>query len=280
MEKTYREIQVTCPICSAVKNVEIPEKLFIQKRFNIIKIQIPRGGVCRKHNFIVFVDDKGIIRGYDQIDLLMKSTIQEEQVTKRFSLHHFIDMFGFYGMLCLVHAKIFNYPAYIIKDKNSEDFSNSINRIGENLLPETYRGDFNIHFLEETDYNKIKLREQNAFLMDSEHRILHIPWQEKLTFEEEIIKKAIDILDENEQITLIQQNISKLIREAEYVIRVLEKENEVFEEDLMEKMARELMISKPNRYRISLIKEFIKQRKSPKLAIKIKNKVEDFLSLL
>lgn len=280
MGETYREIQVTCPICSTVKNVEIPEKLFLQNRFKIIKVQIPRGGVCREHNFIVFVDDKGIIRGYDQIDLLLKSTVQKEEVKKRFSLHHFISMFGLYGMLCLIHAKIFNYPAYIIKDKHSEDFSGIINKIGESLLPETYRGGFNIHFLEESNYNKIKLSEQNAFLMDSEHHILQIPWQEKLIFEEEIIKKVLEILDENEQITLIQQNILKLIREAEYVIRVLEKENDVFEEDLMENMSRELMISKPNRYRISLIKEFIKQRSSPKLANKIKSKVEDFLSLL
>ncbi|MFX1235884.1 MAG: hypothetical protein ACFFBY_15250 [Promethearchaeota archaeon] len=62
MEETYREIQVTCPVCSAVKSIGIPEKLFIQKKFSIIKVQIPQGGVCREHHFIVFVDDQGIIK--------------------------------------------------------------------------------------------------------------------------------------------------------------------------------------------------------------------------
>ncbi|MFW9825624.1 MAG: hypothetical protein ACFFE4_21960, partial [Candidatus Thorarchaeota archaeon] len=257
MGETYREIQVTCPVCSTVKNIGIPEKLFIQKKFNIIKVQIPQGGVCKEHHFIVFVDDQGIIRGYDQIDLLMKSTVQKEQVAKRFSLQYFINMFGLYGVFCLIHAKIFDYPVYIIKDKSSEDFSSIINRIGNELLPETYQGPSNIHFLDEIDYNKIN--EKNAFLMDSNQHILQTPWQEKLKFEEEIIKKALEILDGDEQLYLIQQNISKFIREADYVSKIVEKETEIFEEDLIEKMARELMIPKPNRYRINLIKEFIKQ---------------------
>ncbi|MFX0147850.1 MAG: hypothetical protein ACFE8E_08865 [Candidatus Hodarchaeota archaeon] len=279
MGETFREIQVTCPDCSIVKNVMIPEKLFIQKKFGIIKIQIPQGGVCREHQFVTFIDVKGVIRGYDRIDLLMKTTIEDQEV-KRFSLKHFIDIFGLYGVFCLIHAKIFNYPTYIIKDKSFEDISNVINRIGNNLLPEEYQGTVSIEFLDETDYTKIKLKEKNAFVIDSHRRILQTPWQEKVKFEEEIIKKALDILDEDEQMLLIQQNILKFIREAKYVVRVLEREKEIFEKDLMEQISRELMIPKPNRYRMSLIKEFINQRYSSKLTEKIKTKVEEFLELL
>ncbi|MFX1267883.1 MAG: hypothetical protein ACFFAK_07965, partial [Promethearchaeota archaeon] len=241
---------------------------------------VPQGGVCKEHQFIVFVDTKGIIRGYDQIDLLMKRVAQGEEETRRFSIKHFIDIYGLYGLFCLIHAKIFNYPAYIIRDKESEDFSYVINKIGERLLPETYRGTSNVSFLNETDYNKIKLNDKNAFVMDTHQHILQTPWEEKLKFEEEMIKKALDILDEEEQVNLIQQSISKLVREAEYVKSVLEKVKKIYEEDLVDQIARELMIPKPNYYRISLIKDFIKQRYSPKLAVKIKSKVEEFLNLL
>jgi len=279
MGEAFREIQVTCPDCSIEKNIMVPEKLFIQKKFGIIKIQIPQGGVCREHQFITFIDAKGVIRGYDRIDLLMKTTVEEEEV-KRFSLKHFIDIFGLYEVFCLIHAKIFNYPAYIIKDKFFEDISNILNRISENLLPEEYQGTVSVKFLDETDYNKIKLNEKHAFVMDSHRHILQTPWREKLKFEEEIIKKAIDILNDDEQMIVIQQNILKLIREAEYVKKVLEKKKEIFEKDLMEQMARELMIPKPNRYRMNLIKEFIKQRYSSKLSEKVKTKGEEFLELL
>jgi sulfur transfer complex TusBCD TusB component (DsrH family) len=277
---SYKDIEVTCPTCSLVKVIKVPLRIFTQKKFGTIKIQVPQGGVCKEHQFIVFVDTKGIIRGYDRIDLLMKKVAEREDERRRFSIKHFIDVYGLYGVFCLIHAKIFNYPAYIIRDKESEDFSYVINKIGDRLLPEAYHGTSNVSFLDETDYNKIKINDKNAFLMDTHQHILQTPWEEKLKFEEEMIKKALDILDEEEQVRLIQQSVSKLVIEAEYVKRVLEKEKEIYEEDLINRIARELMIPKPNFYRISLIKDFIKQRYSPKLAAKIKSKVEDFLNLL
>ncbi len=277
---SYKEIEVTCPTCSLVKVIKVPMRIFSQKKFGTIKIQVPQGGVCKEHQFIVFVDTKGVVRGYDRIDLLMKTVAEREDKRKRFSIKHFIDLYGLYGVFCLIHAKIFNYPIYIIRDKESEDFSYVINKIGENLLPETYRSTSNVSFFDETDYNKIKLNDKNAFLMDTHQHILQTPWEEKLKFEEEMIRKALDIFDEEEQVNLIQQSISKLVREAEYVKRVLEKVKEIYDEDLVDRIARELMIPKPNYYRISLIKDFIKQRYSPKLAAKIKSKVEEFLNLL
>jgi len=277
---SYKDIEVTCPTCSLVKVIKVPLRIFTQKKFGTIKIQVPQGGVCKEHQFIVFVDTKGIIRGYDRIDLLMKTVAEREDERRRFSIKHFIEVYGLYGVFCLIHAKIFNYPAYIIRDKESEDFSYVINKIGDRLLPEAYHGTSNVSFLDETDYNKIKINDKNAFLMDTHQHILQTPWEEKLKFEEEMIKKALDILDEEEQVMLIQHSISKLVIEAEYVKRVLEKEKEIYEEDLINRIARELMIPKPNFYRISLIKDFIKQRYSPKLAAKIKSKVEEFLNLL
>ncbi|MFX0025998.1 MAG: hypothetical protein ACFE8M_06250 [Candidatus Hermodarchaeota archaeon] len=277
---SYKEIEVTCPACSTVKVIKVPIRIFTQKKFGTIKIQVPQGGVCKEHQFIVFVDTKGVIRGYDQIDLFMKTIAEKEGETRRFSIKHFIEVYGLYGVFCLIHAKVFNYPAYIIRDKESEDLSHVINKIGDILLPEAYQGTSNVSFIDETDYDKIKLNEKNAFLMDTHQHILQTPWEEKLKFEEKIFKKALDILDEEDQVILIQQSISNLVREAEYVKTVLEKVKEIYEEDLINRIAQELMLPKPSFYRISIIKDFIKQRYSPKLAAKIKSKVDEFLNLL
>ncbi|MFX0179077.1 MAG: hypothetical protein ACFE78_02750 [Candidatus Hodarchaeota archaeon] len=277
---SYKEIEVTCPACSKVKVIKVPIRIFTQKKFGTIKIQVPQGGVCKEHQFIVFVDTKGVIRGYDQIDLFMKTVAEKEGETRRFSIKHFIEVYGLYGVFCLIHAKVFNYPAYIIRDKESEDLSHVINKIGDILLPEAYQGTSNVSFIDETDYDKIKLNEKNAFLMDTHQHILQTPWEEKLKFEEKIFKKALDILDEEDQVILIQQSISNLVREAEYVKTVLEKVKEIYEEDLINRIAQELMLPKPSFYRISIIKDFIKQRYSPKLAAKIKSKVDEFLNLL
>lgn len=279
MMESYKEIEVSCPICQIVRNIKIPETIFSQKKFGTIKIQIPQGGVCKEHQFIVFLDTKGIVRGYEKIDLSMKIPVKEEE-SRRLTLNNFVHMFGTYGLLSLMHAKIFNYPAYIIREKNEETNIELINKIAERLLPEPYRGSSNINLLEKTTYDDISVKEKNSLIIDSHQNILQTPWEEKLKFEEELIFKALDIIDEEEQMIILQQKINEFIREEEYVKNLLENVKKIYEEELIEKMSRELMIPKPNHYRIVLIKDFIKQRYSPKLSQKITTKVEDFLNLL
>jgi hypothetical protein len=276
----HREIEVTCPTCEKTKIIKIPEAIFTQKKFGTVKIQVPVGGVCMEHQFIVFVDTKGIIRGYEKIDLLMRAPSQQELGSEILNLKTSINLFGLYGVFCLIHAKTFNYPAYIIKGENTKNSFRIINEIGNNLLPATYQGQTEIVFLEKVDYDKIKLKEKNAFLMDAEGHILQTPWTEKLSFEEDLVKKALDIMNDGEQLILMQKNILKFITEAEHVKNILEKVKEIYEEDLIERLSREFMIPKVSHNQIVLIKEFIRQWFSSDLPKKITSKVEKFLNLL
>ncbi len=282
MQTNYRQITVACPICGIEKELNIPEAVFTQKKFGTIKIQVPVMAVCPDHQFIVFVDSKGIIRGYEKIDLQMAMPAEETEKEKRgiITLRKLIQMYGLYGVFNLFHAKIFKYPAYIMINNESEDITNIMNIIGDSILPEQYKGTANLEFILETNYDKIKIKEKNALVLDSLNHILNTPWDEKLKFEEELIKKAVEIIDEDEQLLLLQQGIAKFISEAEYTKNFLENVREIYEDELLERLSKELMVPKMTHYRLSLIKQFIKQRYSPKLASKIKNKVEEFLDLL
>ena len=282
METNYRQIRVTCPICQTEKELNIPEAVFSQKKFGTIKIQVPQNAVCPDHQFIVFVDTKGNIRGYEKIDLQMAIPTEETELEKKgvLTLRKLLQMYGSYGLFSLIHAKIFNYPVYIMINNESEDISDVLNTIGDSILPDQYKGNVGVDFILESNYDKVKLKEKNALVLDSHKNILNTPWDEKLKFEEDIIKKAIEIIDEEEQLLLMQQGIAKFINEAEYTINLLENIREIYEDELLEKISVELMTPKITHYRLSLIKQFIKQRVSPKLASKIKNKVEEFLDLL
>lgn len=282
MQTNYRKIAVTCPICQIEKDLNIPEAVFSQKKFGTIKIQVPQNAVCPDHQFIVFVDSKGNVRGYEKIDLQMAIPSEETELEKRgiLTLRKLIQMYGSYGLFSLIHAKVFNYPVYIMINDESGDISDVLNRIGDSILPDQYKGTAGVEFLLESNYDKVKLRDKNALVLDSLKHILNTPWDEKLKFEEDLIKKAVEIIDEEEQLLLMQQGIAKLINEAEYTVKVLENIREIYEDDLSERLANEMMVPKISHYRLSLIKQFIKQRYSPKLASKIKNKVEEFLDLL
>ena len=110
--------------------------------------------------------------------------------------------------------------------------------------------------------------------------IYQTPWTTKLKFEEEIIKRALDIIDEKEQLELMQQDITKFIDEVNCTVAILHKEKEIYEDELVENITKSLNIKKINNYRLNLIKEFIRQNISYKIVSKIKNKVEEFLSVL
>lgn len=282
MIETFKVLEVTCPSCGAVKNINIPEAIFTQKKFGTVKIQVPINAVCPDHQFIVFVDTKGIIRGYEKIDIQMVTLAPEAEMEgeRRLNLRTLIQIFGIYGVFSLIHTKVFNYPAYIIKDENFEFSEDTLNFVGDLILPDNLRGNKTIHLLEEPNISKIKVKEKNVLIMDTNQHIFQTPWSEKLKFEEGIIKRALKIIDEQGQLKLLQQDIARLINEVNHSIAILEDIKEIYEDDLIEEISRKVKTKKISNYRLNLIKEYIKQNISEKIASKIKNKVEEFLGLI
>jgi hypothetical protein len=282
MTETFKVLEVVCPTCGKVKNINVPEAIFSQKKFGTVKIQIPMNAVCPEHQFIVFVDTKGTIRGYEKIDILMTaiSPEVEREARGRVNLRNLIQIFGIYGIFSLIHAKIFNYPSYIVKDENFEYTEEMLNMVGDNILPETYRGSKTIHIFEETDISKIKVKDKNALIMDSSQHIFQTPWTIKLKFEEQIIKRALEIIDEEEQLKLLQQDISNLISEVNYAVSILQDVDQIYDDELIAKLSKAFTVRKISNYRLNLIKEFIRQNISKKIASKIKNRVGEFLSVI
>lgn len=274
MVEPFRNIEVSCPVCQMVKKIKIPNQIFDQKRFGTVKIQIPQGGVCSDHQFIVFLDTKGIIRGYEKIDLILRNL----EIEKKFSLHGLIKLFGLYGLFSLVHAKIFNYETLIIYDSTIDIEPEAINQLIDDLLPKKYRGTNKINFLQEADYNKIK-KVKDKLIIDNHQDILQTPWDKKLKFEEEIFRVALNAPNEEEQLSIIKNQITQLVNEVEFVKIIIEK-TEIFENDLIGMISSKFIVSSVSVYRIRLIKEFIERRISRSMAQRIKNKVIDFLNSL
>ena len=271
MAESYKVLNVVCPTCEKSRNINIPEAVFSQKKFGTIKIQIPVNAVCPEHQFIVFVDTKGKIRGYEKIDILV-STISpeiERETAGRINLRNLIQIFGIYGIFSLIHAKIFNYVSYIIKDDKFEYSEELLNSIGDNILPETYRGSKTINIIEDPDINKIKVKDKNALILDTSQHIFQTPWTHKLKFEEQIIKRALEIIDEDEQLKLLQQDVSQLINEVHYAVSILDMVDQIYEDDLVEKVSKALSIKTISNYRLNLIKEFIRRNISNKIVLKI-----------
>jgi len=282
MLDTFKILEITCPTCGEIKNINVPESIFSQKKFGTIKIQVPLKAVCPEHQFIVFVDTKGKVRGYEKIDIHVSSLTQEfeKETERRLSLRSLIQVFGIYGIFSILHAKIFNYPTYILKDENFEFDEDTLNSVGDIILPENIGGSKTIHLLENSDIKQLKIKDKDALIMDTQQHIFQTPWDTKLKFEEGIVKRALDIIDEQEQLKLLQQDIARLINEANFVIALLENVKEIFVDDLIGQISKEFKIGKINNYRLNLIKEYIRRNISRKLVLKIKSRVGEFLSII
>jgi len=282
MTESSKLLEVVCPSCGGMKNLNIPSAILSHKKFGTVKIQVPFNAVCPEHQFLIFVDTKGKIRGYEKIDIQMITLTPkaEKEVSGDLNLRKLIQIFGIYGVFSLIHAKIFNYTVYILKDEDFEYDEDFFNSFGDTILPDSFRGRETVHLLEENEIDNKKQRKRNALVIDTKQYIYQTPWTTKLKFEEEIIKRALKIIDEQEQLKLMQQDVAKLIDEANCTISILDNVKEIFEDELIERITKTLNIKKINKFRLSLIKEFIRQNISFKIVSKIKNKVEEFLSVL
>ena len=271
MSDRYKQVNVTCPICNSSKILDIPTALFLQKKVGAIKIQIPLGAVCPDHQCIMFIDSKGKIRGYEKIDLkyVMSTTETEREVEGAFTLKKLIQLLGTYCVYSIIHAKIFKYPIFIIIDEEFEYSSEILNDISNSILPESYRGENTLNLLKETDYDKLELNVKNCLLLDVHRQILQIPWNMKLKFEESLVEKALQLFNEHEQLFLLQEMISDFIKEAEYVLTILENVERISKKELIKQISKKVKKPKINIYRLNLIIEFINNRFSPEFIQKI-----------
>lgn len=282
MSDTFKSLEVRCPVCGVKKSINIPAGIFSQKKFGSIKIQVPVNAVCPNHQFIVFVDTKGIVRGYEKIDIQMGVTTSEVErvVERRLNFRNLIQIFGIYGIFSLIHAKVFNFPAYIMKSTDFKYEEEVLNAIGDMILPENLRGSKNIYLLDEQVLNKLNIKDKDALIMDTHQHIFQTPWNVKMKFEEEIVKRALEIIDEQEQVKLLQQDIGRLITEANQAIYILQGVKDIYEDVLIEQLSKDLKIRPISNYRLTLIKEYIKRNISKSVASKIKSRVGEFLSII
>ena len=268
--REFKEVEITCPFCKTIKNINVPEEAFSQKKIGLSKIEIPAGLVCRDHHFIAFFDTSGNVRGYEKID--MKMAIPSKEISSvnkeinEISLTGLIKMFGYDIVLSLMHAKVFKHPASIIVDSDSNGLITGVlNKIGNFIVPEKYRQDsLLLQVINKADYEKMDTTEdKNILLIESKNfvkKIINTPWKEKLKFEETIVKKALELFNDDERLKLVRHFISNFIKEAEAVKDIIDVDGNISKNEIIRKLSNQLRIPMINKDRFNLIREFLKQR--------------------
>ena len=282
MSSSLKGFNVACPRCGVEKQINVPESLFYQKTFGTVKIKVPQGAVCKDHHFIVFISTKGQIVGYDVIDTSVSSG-QEGNISKEIinlTLDELVDAFGFNCVAGLIHAKLFDYPSFVIRNEEFKIDIDQLDEMFDRLIPPQYRNanaikdvefDTYVFSNEEFFYTTFKSKNTNAFLINNRKHVIQKPWETTCDFEKSILDNALGRTDKSEQLKYLAQYIIQFIKDVEFTKVLLENSKKISEKDLIKQLKEKLIVSTINKKRVLIIKEFIKQRFPNELSAKIKN---------
>jgi len=276
-----KQFDVTCPKCGIGRIISVPDSLFIQKKFGTVKIKVPQGAVCKDHNFIVFISTKGQIIGYDIIDASV-SLDQKEKLPENLSdmtLDEVIDAFGFNCVAGFLHAKLFDYPSYVIRNEEFALDIEQFNDFFDRLIPPNYRNsnaikddEFDSYVFPNPNYyyTTFKREHSDAFLINNRKLVIQVPWRIQIDFEKSILTNALGKTDKSEQLKYLAQYVNQFISDVEFTQKVLENVKNINKKELIKKLREKLIVSTINKNRILSIKEFITRRISKEVGSKIK----------
>ena len=278
---SLKQFEVTCPKCGNGKTISVPHSLFIQKKFGTVKIKVPQGAVCKDHNFIVFISTKGQIIGYDIIDASV-SLDQKEKLPGNLTdltLDEIIEAFGFNCVAGFLHAKLFDYPSFVIRNEEFALDIGQFNDMFDRLIPPNYQNsnaikddEFDSYVFPNPNYyyTAFKREHNNAFLINNRKLVIQVPWRIQIDFEKSILTNALGKKDKSEQLQYLSQYINQFISDVEFTQNLLENVRNISEKELIKKLKEKLIVSTINRNRILSIKEFITRRISTEVGSKIK----------
>jgi hypothetical protein len=288
----FKKILLACPKCGSEKIAKIPLELFNGGGFGIIKIQVPIGGVCETHNFMVLLNKEGAILGYETFDMMVskpsesgaleeiprETKSQVELKPSKSILQGYVDRFGFNCIVGYIHSILFDYSAYLICRDDENIQIDELNAKLNAIIPSEYR---NSHVMEIISYDPeiypgpgyffalAKQKYRDSYIINSRRHIINAPWKPKLNYEKLMLQNALDWKDPQDHFKKLSEFIERLIKDVDITVNFLKNVKKIKEKNLISSLNKESILSSFNKERIRLIREFISKRLTPEIAVKI-----------
>ena len=211
------------PSAKLEKIINIPGYVFLQKQSGVIKIQIHDDSLC-EHNFVAFVDRNGTARGYEQFDFQLQFTARtpENSATPdKLYLEDLLQTIGEFATLSIFHAYLLDYKIYvIIGPTDNPQFVDQLNTLMISFFPRDLSIEPVVEAINRKEFLQLEEVGFENLILDIHGLIINVPWGEKkkFDFENSVIKKALEIIDDTSQGNLVQQEVSNLHEKIENVV--------------------------------------------------------------
>ena len=288
----FKRVELACPKCGSEKVVKLPLDLFNGGGFGIIKIQVPIGGVCEEHNFMVLLNKEGAILGYETFDMMASkpsepgadqetqtdSISPEEKLTSQSVLQEYVNKFGFNCIVGYIHSKLFDYRAYLIRRDDEVIQIDEMESLFNAIIPQEYK---NSHLMEVITYDPeiypkpgyffalAKHKYSDAFIINPKRHVINVPWKLNIDYEKVMLRNALEWKDPQTHFKKLSEFLERFISEVDTIVSFLNTVKKIKEKDLIASLNKENMLSTFNKARVRLIREFISKRITPEIAVKI-----------
>ena len=253
-----KDIQVQCPTCQKEKMIKVPNYIFDNKKVGNIKIQIYKG-ICCEHQFILFLNKKAEIRGYETIDMNIDlSEVEESRSKDKIYLRDLLKTYGDYAVSCVIHSILLNIPIIILRTKYEGSRASEFTSLFNKFLPNTPNKKMMIvSNILEMEYQKAKI--EDVLVINPTGIIINTPWKDiQLNFENNIVNETLKIIDDSTQTYVIQEAVAVLFKDAEFIKAIIDKE-EILEDDIKRKIAFNFSHELSNK-QLDLLKQILEHR--------------------
>jgi len=265
-----KEIQVQCPVCQKEQMIKVPNYIFDNKKVGNIKIQIYKG-ICCEHQFILFLNKKAEIRGYETIDMNIDlSEVEESKSKDKIYLRDILKTYGDFAVSCIIHSLLLNIPIIILRTKYEGSRASQLTSLFNKFIPKSNNEKMLlVSNILELDYQKAKI--SDVLVINPTGIVINTPWKDiQLKFENNIVSEALKIIDDSTQTYIIQERIAGLFKEAEFIKAIIDKED-ILEDDIKRKIAFNFSHELSNK-QLDLLKQILEHRYNSNVK-RIKNRL-------
>ena len=231
-----RTVNIQCPTCQTIKDIEVPDGLFAGKKMGLIKIHIEKS-ICCDHQFIAFFSKSGKNCGYEKLDVAFELTEKDE--IQELTLRDLLKQYGDYIMTLMFHSIILDVPIIILHTKYEQvNKAPPMNMFVNEFLPDKYQSSLMFTSVYDLEYHKNP--RTDALVISAQNDVETTPWPTIVfDYEKDLIRKALDILDDKMQPLIVQEELNVLFKKAEYFNGLINKWAAIYEEDVRTELDKE-----------------------------------------
>jgi hypothetical protein len=112
INRKFRKVLITCPICKTKKEVKIPLRIIDETR-QLTTVSIPRGISC-EHHYQLFIDKNYDIRGYQKVDF---EVCNNKNKLNKMSLKEIYEEFWEY-----IDDENTKFKSFVLKDSRRNSY--------------------------------------------------------------------------------------------------------------------------------------------------------------